>query len=188
MRCFFNYCSCYKAREGSFKGRSMPQSDWRLARLYIRRLDVKIVGACAGRGSLWSGRLGPPAGSGAWLMAEPYVNQHPPSLPLKNTSRWSRSENWERNTHVPPPCLSYPLLSSPPPSIAALSFLTLSLSSSRHWLLAIFLPLFVPFILLSSQGRGKAQHSRVHLYYRPSIYPQTVTEVVERSSSCLPML
>lgn len=184
MRCFFNYCSWYKAGEGSFKGRSMRQSDWWLARLYIRRLDVKIVGACAGRGSLWSGRLGPPAGSGAWLMAEPYVNQHPPSLLLKNTSQWSRSENRKRNTRTP---------SSPPPSFAstsfaALSFLTLFLSSSRHWLLAIFLPLFVPFILLSSQGRGKAQRSHVYLYYHPSIYPQTVTEVVERSSSCLCVL
>lgn len=140
MHCFFNYCSWYKAGEGSFKGGSMRQSDWRLAWLYIRRLDVKIIGACAGRGLLWSGRLGPPAGSGAWLMAEPYVNQHPPSLPQKNTSQWSRSENWVRNTRTP---------SSPPPSFASVSSSLLSLVSlclSLHhaidYLLFFFLYLF----------------------------------------------
>lgn len=40
-----------QSRQGSFKGGSIWESDWWTVELYIRRLDVKIIEACAGCGS-----------------------------------------------------------------------------------------------------------------------------------------
>ena len=73
MCCFFNYCSWYKAGKGSFRNGSILERDWWVARQYISRLDVKIIGSALPRfrlsvclASSWLGGKG---------IGEPSTNQ-----------------------------------------------------------------------------------------------------------------